>query len=98
MDNKFKTYLIVGGFIVIVALGAIFTSEKTSGNVEIAAQNIEVSELPKEICVYILGAVNEPGIVSVKEGTRLYEVIELVGRSFFKRRYTKDKFSKHRRR
>lgn len=84
MNNKFKTYFIVGGFIVAVIIG-FFITPSTDTEINIAEENVNgenaenITMEENKICVYILGAINEPGVVSVSEGTRLHEVIDVAG-------------------
>ncbi len=83
-NNKLKIYFIVGGFLVAVVIG-FFITPTTDTEIKIAEENVnfETADMNKleetKIYVYILGAINEPGVVSVMEGTRLHEVIEKAG-------------------
>lgn len=43
-----------------------------------AVMDTDVSE-PVDICVHVCGAVNEPGVYTVSETTRVYEVLEAAG-------------------
>lgn len=91
MNNKFKNAIALGGFIItaIISVIVLIFSNKDMGEVEllqvdtVISSGEEKSEIPeveeKTVVVYILGAVQEPGIVRVKENTRLYEVLLLVG-------------------
>lgn len=87
MNNKFKSAIAFGGFIILViTVGVVFSD----GNM-VASQNQEeiiledISQDESEnmeenlICVYIIGAVQNPGIALVPADSRLYEVIESVG-------------------
>lgn len=83
-NNKLKTYFIVGGFIVAVVIGFFITpmddTEINIANENVNDQMLENMQIEEnKICVYILGAINEPGVVSVSEGTRLHEVIDVAG-------------------
>jgi competence protein ComEA len=80
MNNKFKSYLLIGGFIVVVA-GLFLISEPQGEEIIIEQTNVaneEQQEVPK-ICVYVIGAVNEPGIIVASGDARLYEILELAG-------------------
>ena len=83
-NNKFKTYFVVGGFIGAVVIG-FFITPTADTEIKIAEENIELNsgnsnEMEEnKIYVYILGAINEPGVISVSKGTRLHEVIEKAG-------------------
>lgn len=79
MNNKFKSYLLIGGFIVVV-VGLFFVSEP-KGEEIIETTNVAVQE-PQEapkIYVHVIGAVNEPGIIEASGDARLYEILELAG-------------------
>lgn len=87
MNNKFKSAIAFGGFIILVIIVGVIFSD---GNM-VASQNQEeiiledISQDESEnmeenlICVYIIGAVQNPGIALVPADSRLYEVIESVG-------------------
>lgn len=80
MNNKFKSYFLIGGFIVVV-LGLFLISEPMDEEIIIETTEVveeELQEAPK-IYVYIIGAVNEPGIVEASGDARLYEIIEMAG-------------------
>lgn len=85
MDNKFKSAIAFGGFIIFVIIVGIFSL----GEEELIQENeIEINSLPEEIIesgeeekifVYVIGAVNNPGIVEAPLDSRLYEIIEIAG-------------------
>lgn len=80
MNNKFKSYLLIGGFIVVIA-GLFFISEPQADEIIIEQTTVateESQEVPK-ICVHVIGAVNEPGIIVASGEARLYEILELAG-------------------
>lgn len=80
MNNKFKSYLLIGGFIVVLG-GLLLISEPQSEEVIIEQATVateEPQEAPK-ICVHVIGAVNEPGIIVASGDARLYEILELAG-------------------
>ena len=59
-----------------ISLGEAIELKKTAAPTPMAVQS-EVE--PKEISVYICGNVKSPGVIKVKEGTRLDEAIAMVG-------------------
>lgn len=73
MNNKDKSALALGAFIILSILGYFLLPKD-----EIV---IKESENVEEdfIFVHVEGAVNEPGLIKVKYGTRLYELIEQAG-------------------
>lgn len=87
MNNKFKSAIAFGGFIIfVIVVGVIFSDGdkvllKNQEEIIIEKVSQEESENIEEnlICVYIIGAVQNPGIALVPENSRLYEVIESVG-------------------
>lgn len=46
---------------------------------ETKEQPKEAKEEPPEICIYICGAVNQPGVYHLKEGARVYEAVAAAG-------------------
>lgn len=87
MDNKFKSAVAFGGFIIFVIIMGIFSSsedeiilQETEIENTIADSNQQIESGEEEkIFVYIIGAVNKPGIVEAKVNSRLYEIVELAG-------------------
>ena len=80
MNNKFKNAIALGGFIIVAIIVAFFIpKEEETELLQNTANEDLVKEVDDYIFVYIVGAVHEPGVVKVKSGTRLYEVLELVG-------------------
>ena len=80
MNNKFKSYLLIGGFIVVLG-GLLLISEPQSEEVIIEQATViteESREAPK-IYVHVIGAVNEPGIMEASGDARLYEILKLAG-------------------
>ena len=80
MNNKFKSYLLIGGFIVVIA-GLLLISEPQGEEIIIEQTDVATEE-PQEvskICVHVIGAVNEPGIIVASGDARLYEILELAG-------------------
>lgn len=86
MDNKFKNAIAFGGFIIFVIVMGIFSSaededilQETEIEIDsLISQTIE-SEEDKKIFVYVIGAVNKPGVVEAPLDSRMYEIIELAG-------------------
>lgn len=83
MDNKFKSAIAFGGFIMFIVIVGIFSgsTEETfeqENEIQFDETIIESGETEK-ICVYIIGAVSNPGIVVVPKDSRLYEVIDIAG-------------------
>lgn len=80
MNNKFKNAIALGGFIIVAIIVAFFIpKEEETELLQNTANEDLVKEVDDYIFVYIVGAVHEPGVVKVKSGTRLYEVLELAG-------------------
>lgn len=80
MNNKFKNAIALGGFIIVAIIVAFFIpKEEETELLQNTANEDLVKEVDDYIFVYIVGAVHEPGVVKVKSGTRMYEVLELVG-------------------
>lgn len=73
MNNKEKIALAMGTFIILALVG--FFLMKKDDDVTFYSGE----EKTQEICVYVVGEVNEPGIFNVEDGTRIYEVIEMAG-------------------
>lgn len=59
-----------------IGLGEVAEIKETAAP---APTEVQAEIKPAEISVYICGCVNSPGVVKVKEGTRLDEAVELVG-------------------
>lgn len=73
MNNKVKYTLLFGGFIILSILGyLIFPKDE----IVITEDNNLEDDF---IFVHIEGAINSPGLIKVKFGTRLYELIEEAG-------------------
>lgn len=80
MNNKFKNAIALGGFIIVAIIIAFFIPKEEEVELSQEAANEDlIKEVDDYIFVYIVGAVHEPGVVKVKSGTRLYEVLELAG-------------------
>ena len=86
MDNKFKSAIALGGFIIFVIIMGTFSlkeddnllQETNTEKINIQTTTINSGEEEK-ICVYIIGAVNKPGIIDAPKNSRLYEIVELAG-------------------
>jgi competence protein ComEA len=72
MNNKAGYLAVLGALIIITVLGFIILPRD-----EIVIQ--PKNEEETYIYVHIEGCVNESGLIKAKEGTRLYELIELAG-------------------
>lgn len=86
MDNKFKSALALGGFIIFVIIIGVTSSKEDvellqDTNNEIIKQ--EFLENPsgeeEKIYVHIIGAINNSGIIEAPKDVRLYEIVELAG-------------------
>lgn len=73
MNNKVKCALALGAFIILSILGYCLLPKDEI----VIKENDEVEE--EFIFVHVEGAINEPGLVKVKYGTRLYELIDQAG-------------------
>lgn len=74
MNNKTRCILALWGFIILSILGYFILPRE---EVIIKEENNNVEE--EYIFVHIEGCVNEPGLIKVEYGTRLYELIEEAG-------------------
>lgn len=87
LDSKQKKILIIVGIIVgILVIWFIYNKEdKDVANIneEILAEENETEdekiEETNEIIIHITGAINEPGIKRLKEGSRIEDAIEMAG-------------------
>lgn len=73
MNNKVKCALALGAFIILCILGYFLLPKEEI----VIKENDNVEE--EFIFVHIEGCVERPGLVKVKYGTRLYELIEEAG-------------------
>jgi len=86
-----KSIFAIVVFILVIISGTIYIRQEKSTEIELG-EAIELKEAdppapagmqadiePSEISVYICGNVKSPGVVKVKEGTRLDEAIAMVG-------------------
>ena len=87
LENKEKIIIAVIGIILVISLVIYFldmdeNDEYIEVNNEIAdltEEIIEEEEEVEEIVLHIIGAVKNPGIVKIKEGSRIVDVIEAAG-------------------
>lgn len=88
LDNKEKIIIAIIGVILIISVVIYFIDgndeeEYIEINNEIAnlteEEVIEETEEEVEIILHIIGAVQNPGIVRIKEGSRIVDVIEAAG-------------------
>lgn len=90
MNNKFKNVLTFGGFIIfsLIIVYAVSTNSGVTINQDGGVNQseiIEKSEIQEEnqieekIVVYILGAIQNSGVVEAPLNSRLYEIIEMAG-------------------
>ena len=86
MDNKFKSAIALGGFIIfVIVIGAVSSNGNTEllqdTNEEVVEQQIlEIpSDEEEKVFVHIIGAINMPGIIEASKEARLYEIVELAG-------------------
>lgn len=79
MNNK-KFYIVL----IVIFINVVFygcENEDNSIDLDTKSGEITVAETinVSDICVHISGAVKNPGVYSVENGARLYQVIELAG-------------------
>ena len=73
MNNKVKYALALGAFIILSILGYVMLPEEEV----VILDNMETEE--EFVFVHVEGCVENPGLIKVKYGTRLYELIEEAG-------------------
>ena len=88
LENKEKIIIAIIGVILIISVVIYFIDrndedEYIEVNNEIAnlteEEVLEETEETQEIILHIIGAVKNPGIVKIKEGSRIVDVIEAAG-------------------
>ena len=80
MNNKFKNALALGGFIIFAIIVTVIVSKEEKADiVQDTTDDYVVETVDNYIVVYIIGAVHEPGVIRIKEGSRMYEVVEAAG-------------------
>ena len=75
LNQKYKFIIAIIGFIIITILGYFILPK---GEI---VENINNAPKNDVIFVHIEGEVNNPGLIEVDFGIRLYELIEKAGRS-----------------
>ncbi len=91
MNNKFKKiFCIVLAGICVVAAGVIYAfsfqkqntvieGSETEPYTDTKSQSKDISLEDETVCVYACGCVNNPGVVSLKAGSRIFEVVKACG-------------------
>ena len=82
-----KNYLIIGGILVLIIIYGIYNNYNTNDEVieeqnilELSVDSEENTEDEEEIIVvHVTGAINNPGIVRLEEGSRIEDAIEAAG-------------------
>ncbi|MBR6504448.1 MAG: helix-hairpin-helix domain-containing protein [Clostridia bacterium] len=88
LENKEKIIIVIIGVILIISV-VIYFIDRNEENEFIEVNNeianlteeevVEETEESEEIILHIIGAVKNPGIVKIKEGSRIVAVIEAAG-------------------
>ena len=89
IKNKKYAYIIAGACIIIICIiicVIIESNDKQENNFSIEDNTVVMNqsevnknEEEKEIIVHIAGEVNNPGIIKIKEGSRIIDVVEKAG-------------------
>lgn len=89
IKNKKYAYIIAGACIIIICIiicVIIESNDKQANNFSIEDNTVVMNqsevnknEEEKEIIVHIAGEVNNPGIIKIKEGSRIIDVVEKAG-------------------
>lgn len=74
MNNKVKFVIIMGAFIILAMFGIILMRQDDE-----VVFNVGDEKTTINICAYVVGEVESPGIFEVPDGTRVYEIIEMAG-------------------
>lgn len=74
MNNKVKFVIITGAFIILAMFGIILMRQDDE-----VVFNVGDEKTTINICAYVVGEVESPGIFEVPDGTRVYEIIEMAG-------------------
>ena len=70
----------IGYFIIFAIIVAVIVSKEEEADiVQDTTDDYVVETVDNYIVVYIIGAVHEPGVIRIKEGSRMYEVVEAAG-------------------
>lgn len=82
--NKKYTVLVVIGILTLFFLVFFSGCENNKNSVSLESENEtktrqEIATEAKDLYVYVTGAVKKPGVYAVKQGSRVFEVIEKAG-------------------
>lgn len=82
--NKKYTVLVVIGILTLFFLVVLSGCENNKNSVSLESENEtktrqEIATEAKDLYVYVTGAVKKPGVYAVKQGSRVFEVIEKAG-------------------
>ena len=82
--NKKYTALVVIGILTLFFLVVFSGCENNKNSVSLESENEtktrqEIATEAKDLYVYVTGAVKKPGVYAVKQGSRVFEVIEKAG-------------------
>ena len=82
--NKKYTVLVVIGILTLFFLVVFSGCENNKNSVSLESENEtktrqEIATETKDLYVYVTGAVKKPGVYAVKQGSRVFEVIEKAG-------------------
>lgn len=82
--NKKYTVLVVIGILTLFFLVVFSGCENNKNSVSLESENEtktrqEIATEAKDLYVYVTGAVKKPGVYAVKQGSRVFEVIEKAG-------------------
>ena len=82
--NKKYTVLVVIGILTLFFLVVFSGCENNKNSVSLESENEtktrqEIATDAKDLYVYVTGAVKKPGVYAVKQGSRVFEVIEKAG-------------------
>ena len=74
MNNKAKYLIVLGAFVIFTFIGY-----KTLKKDEIVIQSNQIEIEEPKIFVHVEGCVQNPGVLEIEKGTRIYEILELAG-------------------
>ena len=96
MLNQKQKILVIGGVIIIVIIFIFYYINSTKDiyndeQIETALkeEDIKEEEIENTIVIHVTGAVKNQGIVTVKENSRINDVIEASGRTYGGGKYKK---------
>lgn len=75
----YKKSLIVLLVLVVAALGGTAYGLRDSSDAETLAEGTAQEEQAADVVVYVTGAVNKPGVVTLKDGTRVADAVQACG-------------------